>query len=509
MISLTITLAACSNTGTQRGPADAPPLLPPPQQILRDPKLPERTPSAEVAEQDSAAAPADLWEHIREGLQLQALVEHERVSDNLDQYLDRRAALLQLERARFYLPFIVAEVQARGLPQELALLPFIESALDPYAFSHGGAAGLWQLMPATARHFGIEMNWWFDGRRDVVDSTTAALDYLEHLYAQFDDWLLALAAYNAGQGRIRRALQSAGDGATYWDLSVPAETAQFVPRLLALSALVAAPEEFGIDLPPLEPDLPFVIAELNSQIDLTQIAEIAEMPLDEVFMLNPGLNHGATPPGVPHRILVPAAYIEQFEAAVSVSEQAEQAARWNEYHVQRGDTLITIANRFGTSVAEIRAANDVNGHLIRQGQRLLIPHSSTPGQVPANPLLQTSSTTSTARYRVRAGDSLWSISRRFNTTVSRLVTLNRLDPRTPLRVGQQLLIPTSAQASPTDRALRRVHYRVKAGDSLYAIASRFNVSVRQIVAWNQLDESAHLHPGQRLVLMVDIRSAWS
>jgi membrane-bound lytic murein transglycosylase D len=506
-ILLMLSLTACAGL---RAPFSPPPDAAPPSSIIIFDPLPEMeteaSRNAELRAEPVEPDTADLWDRIRDGLRLQDLVTHDRVSQKLDQFLTPSAALLQIDRSRYYLAFVVAEVEARGLPQELALLPFIESSLDPYAFSQGGASGLWQLMPSTARHHGVEMNWWYDGRRDVVESTNAALDYLEQLHAQFDDWLLAIAAYNAGQGRIRRALRDAGTGATYWDLRVPAETARFVPRLLALSALVAAPEDFDVSLPALEPDVAFVSTELQGQVDLTDLAERAAIPVPEIFLLNPGLNHGATPPQVPHRLLIPAGYVEQFDAALAA--QPQETARWVHHDVRRGETLSGIAARTGTSVAAIRDANNLNGHLIREGQRLVIPHPTiASGQVPPNPLLQARSAAST-RYRVRAGDSLWSISRRFNTSVNQLVRLNRLNPGAPLQIGQQLAVPGTAPGE-SERALRRVHYRVRSGDSLSAIAARFNVTVRQIVNWNALDRNAYLQPGQRLLIMVDIRSTWS
>jgi membrane-bound lytic murein transglycosylase D len=488
---LALTVTGCTQL---RAPEPLPELAatpPIPAPVVKQVQRPAAPAQAEVEAVD------DVWQEIRSGLGLQHEMGHDRVTEKRERYLAQRVALLQVERTRYYLPFIVAEVQARGLPLELALLPFVESSLDPYAFSHGGAAGLWQLMPATARYYGVEIDWWYDGRRDIVESTAAALTYLEHLHAQFDDWLIAIAAYNAGQGRIRGALRQAGTGATYWDLRVPAETARFVPRLLALAALVAAPDDFGFELPPLQPGPNFVVAELGQQLDLTRIAEVAEMPVNELFLLNAGLNHGTTPPRVPHRVLIPVDYLAQFEDAVA--QQPATAAAWGSYSVQRGDTLARIAQRHGTSVAELTRANALNGHLIRPGQRLRIPQPAvSAAAVPANPILQ--SRAGTTRYRVRSGDSLWTISRRFNTSVDALVRANRLDPSRPLQIGQQLAIPPSGR--PAAAVAQQVQYRVQPGDSLSAIAARFDVTVRQLVSWNRLDRNSYLQPGQRLLIRV-------
>jgi membrane-bound lytic murein transglycosylase D len=339
-------------------------------------------------------------------------------------------------RVRRYLPYLVEQVRSRGLPLELALLPIVESTLDPYAASSQGAAGLWQLIPATARRYGVAINWWYDGRRDVVDSTEAALDYLEALHAKLGDWLLVVAAYNCGERRILRARARRPD-ATFWDIDLPKETAGYVPRLLALSALIRTPEAFGASLPALELAPTFEVSTLDRQVDLASLARSADIPLDDIFRLNPGLNHSATPPQGPHRVLLPLDHVDTF--ALAVDRYTESIARWSSYKVKHGDTLGGIASRHGTTVGAIRDANALKGHLIHTGDTLVIPASHVGAKLDKNPLLQTKR--GSAYYRVAAGDSLWTISRRLGVTIGALVRANHLDPKAPLSIGQRLNVP--------------------------------------------------------------------
>jgi membrane-bound lytic murein transglycosylase D len=377
------------------------------------------------------------------------------------------------------------------MPTEIALLPIIESTLDPYAFSSGGAAGLWQLIPATAQHYGVRMNWWYDGRRDPIDSTRAALDHLEYLHHRFDDWLLAIAAYNAGEGRVHRALKRSS-GKSFWDLELPGETRRYVPRLLALARAIEHPALVGLQVPELSSRTAFVIHELDAQIDLAKLSRLADLPIDEIFRFNPGLNRGATPPDGPHRLIVPT----EHAAAVSLAMRGypDDGIGWTRYVVRNGDNLGSIAQRHNTSIAAIQASNSLTGHFIRSGATLQIPTARVnPGRIPENPLL----TRGGGRYQVATGDSLWAISRRYATSVDALVRANRLDPRRPLRVGQTLIVPGK-------NADRKIHYKVRTGDSLARIAARYGVNFHDIARWNRLDVANYLRPGQRLVLWVSI-----
>jgi membrane-bound lytic murein transglycosylase D len=397
-----------------------------------------------------------------------------------------------LAKGEPYLMFLYREIKARDLPTELMLLPMVESAMDPYAFSPGGAAGLWQLIPATARRYQVKLDWWYDGRRDPIDSTRAALDYLEFLYGRFDDWLLAVAAYNSGEGRVARALKRQ-PGADFWQLKLPKETEVYVPRLLALAHTIDNAEHSGLEMPDITREPSFVPLEVVDQINLIKLAELTGVPVEDLYRLNPGLNRSATPPQGPHRVLVPADEAKAF--ATAIADYPRDGVRWERHRIRSGDSLITLSKRYETTVAAIREANNVSGHMIRAGDTLLIPAGSNAAQrVPANPLL---ARPGTAPYTVSSGDSLWTIARRFGTSTDALVRTNRLDPRRPIKVGQRLQVPTKGSA-------RRLSYRVRRGDSLAAIASKFGVRIGDIVRWNSLDSKAYLQPGQRLTLVVDV-----
>jgi membrane-bound lytic murein transglycosylase D len=358
------------------------------------------------------------------------------------------------ERARPYLPHLAEEIEARGLPAELALLPVIESAFDPFAYSHGRAAGLWQFIPATGKRFGLKQNWWYDGRRDVVESTRAALEYLEYLHGLFDgDWLLAVAAYNAGEGTVGRAVRNnraAGQPTDFWHLRLPAETRNYVPKLLGLAAVLADPEQHAVSLPEIPGGAVFAPVDLDGQIDLAVAAELAGIELEALQALNPGFNRWATDPDGPHRLQLPVEAVEPFYVGLA-GLPASERMRWHRHQVRPGDTLGALARQHRTSVEAIQQANDLSGTSIRVGGHLMIPTASRD-----------------------ASDY----------------------PRRAAEAGHA----ARAKGAP----LRRVNYTVRRGDSLYRIANNFRVSVDDIRRWNNLDAKRYLQPGQRLVLHVDV-----
>ena len=447
------------------------------------------TDSASPAE-PADATPADVWDVIRDGLALDHRTDRPSVVRAIAEYRSATALMPALEpRASRYFAYVVSAVQQRGMPMELALLPIVESTLNPYAFSQRGAAGLWQLIPSTARRHGVTIDWWYDGRRDLVDSTNAALDYLSYLHDQFGDWLLAMAAYNAGEGRVRRALRDDPD-ADFFHLKLPEETRRYVPRVLALAHLIGSDD--GLPLPALPVDPPFVETTVDRQIDLETLSADSALTLDDIFRFNPGLNHRATPPDRPFRLLIPTSLSDEF--ADAINRYPTDAPQWQRHQVRSGEALITIAKRYHSSVATIRKQNGIHGNLIRPGQVLLIPTRAAASDVLAsNPMLPAGAVWQ--RYRIRSGDSLWTISRRFHTTVAALVEANQINVRTPLHVGRYMAIPGTLSG-------HRVVYTVKHGDSLARIAARYHVSVAEIARWNDVNPSAILHPGAQLVLHV-------
>jgi membrane-bound lytic murein transglycosylase D len=446
----------------------------------------------------------DLWRDIRADFALEHYLDQRRVRQELA-WLKRHPSYLPRLQSRLqrYLPHIHAEVRARGLPGELALLPIVESALDPYAFSHGGAAGLWQFIPATATRFGLPRDWWIDGRRDPVLATDAALDYLEHLHRRLDDWYLAVAGYNAGEGNVRRALRKSGGETYFFDLDLPRETSAYVPRLLALSALVADPEAHGMTLPEVVPEPAFVTLDTRGQFDLMKAAAALELPVDALYEWNPALNQWATPPQGPHALHVPVSLAADAQSRLDAVPEKERV-QWLRVEVARGDTLSHLARRHRTDVETLRRVNRLSGNRIRAGQALFIPRSTeAPAAYPV------ASRRPEGDYQVQPGDSLWSIARAHEVPLARLVKANEIGPKEVLRVGQRLVIPGGSATPVAGRGdvIRKVRYGVRRGDSLARIASKFNVAVTDIAQWNKIDPGNYLQPGQKLLIYVNVAAA--
>ncbi len=425
-------------------------------------------------------------------------------------------------RSERYMPYIREELERRGLPLELALLPIVESAYDPFAYSHGRAAGLWQMIPGTAKRFGVRQNWWYDGRRDIVDSTRAALDYLEYLYKLNDgDWLNAIASYNSGEGNVLRAVKrnrAAGKPVDFWHLKVPRETAAYVPKLLALVDIVREPEAYGLVLPVVPNRTQFLVADIESQIDLALAADIAGVDVDTIYAFNPGYNRWATDPAGPHTLALPIDVVESFTATLA-SVPANERLRWKRHKIGNGQTISEIAEQYHTTIAAIRGANSLRGNTIRAGQYLMIPASTQPlDAYTKSAAVRLEATQNRERkgsrldHVVSAGESFWSISRRYNVTTRELAAWNGMAPGDPLSVGKRLVV--WAQAAPSGPAVspvaahgsttRKVNYTVRNGDSLYVIAQRFRVTVAQITRWNSIDSGRILRPGQRLTMYVDV-----
>lgn len=402
---------------------------------------------------EGTASPSDytdLWDRIRSGLRVprldhQRVAYHERWFSKHPEYMKRK-----MKRASLFLYHIVEEIDRRGLPMDLALLPAIESAYQPHAYSHARASGLWQFIAPTARRYGLKVNWWYDGRRDVVASTTAALNYLEDLYAEFDDWYLALAAYNAGEGKIRylRELnRRRGLPTGYVHLRrLKSETQHYVPKLMAMINIVSNPEKYGITLEPIPNEPYFGRVELGSQIDLNVVAKLADVPVGDLYDINPGFRRWATDPTGPHQVLVPIANKDTLHAGLaSLSKDAR--IKWQRHRVKRGDTLGVIGKRYGVNVSAIKKANNIRGTLIHVDQNLMIPISSRPlSRNIANITrpLPRSSVGPRGRakiiHRVRQGETLWSIARKYRVYVRQLARWNRMRTRDILRVGTRLKI---------------------------------------------------------------------
>jgi membrane-bound lytic murein transglycosylase D len=458
----------------------------------------------------------DLFERMRAGFAFDEVSEPAIDTQlawfkNNPDYLER-----VFQRGQRYMYHIITEVERRGMPTEFALLPVVESAYEPFAYSVSRAAGLWQFIPGTGVRYGLKQTWWYDGRRDVVESTRAALDYLQALHDEFNgDWLLAIAAYNVGEAGVERAIAynaSVGRPTDFWHLNLPAETRAYVPKLLAMKRLMAEPERYGLEFAPIPNEPYFAVIETESQIDLKIAAQLAGTSYDELVALNPGYNRWATDPAGPHRMLVPIDYADAFESALQTLAP-EDRVRYTAHEVGRRETLAMIAKRYGTSAAVLAKVNDLPGGRVTAGQSLKIPEIS--GSLPDKVMIAAARVdrpeTDTGRkqrqivYRVRAGETLSSIARRNNIPVSTLARLNNLGTGDPLVKGQRLVIKASSRRYRDEGVVsgRRVQYTVRRGDTIYSISRQFQVSVAQLKTWNGINERHQIKAGRRLVMYVD------
>jgi len=447
------------------------------------------------------------------------------------------------KRAAPYLYFIINEIEKRGLPLELALLPIVESAYDPFAYSHGRASGMWQFIPGTARGYGLAQNWWYDGRRDIFLSTHAALDYLSYLHKHFDgDWLHALAAYNSGQGNVRKAIRKnkqKGKPTDFWSLKLPRETKAYVPKLLALANIlkthVAQIDPFETDFEtefgdPLintseEADIWYSVANkpyftrlaTDVQIDLSLAADLSGQSMEEFYQLNPAFNRWATAPKGPHYLLFPLDKAEQFSRNLITIPKNERIA-FKRYKIRSGDTIGQIAQRFSTSVSLLKRTNRMRNNNIRVGKTLLIPVASKKrNQYSKSNQQRLAAKQNRNRsgnkqsFKVKSGDSFWSLSREYKVGIRQLAAWNNMAPTDTLKVGQKLVLWTklpnykTAGSMNYSQKTKKIHYKVRSGDSFAKIADKFKVSLHKIKKWNQsLSKKKYLQPGQSLTLFVDI-----
>lgn len=391
-------------------------------------------------------APSDLWQRIRDGFALPEL-EHPLVEENETWYANRPDYFRRMiERSRRYLYHIVGEVERRGMPMEIALLPMIESAYNPVAYSRSHAAGIWQFIPSTGKLYGLKQNWWYDGRRDIVAATNAALDYLQYLHGLFGDWELALAAYNWGEGALARALlknRTQGLPLGFRSLALPPETRNYVPKLVAVKNIIGNPAQFGLALEPV-PNRPyFGTVTLTRHIDVKLAAQLAEIPLDEFTALNPAHSRPVIHAKDAETLLLPEDKVETFLA--KLEDYDKPLSVWQTYTVKPGERLGRIAPRFGISLAQLKRVNGIAPRAkVGPGHTLLVPARKPVAQ----PDLDTGKFVKTAapapaskrtHYTVRKGDTMTSIARRFKVAVADLQRWNNLLGKT-LRPGARVIL---------------------------------------------------------------------
>jgi membrane-bound lytic murein transglycosylase D len=486
-----------------------------PTDVIEVPLEVAKTEVPEKAEQNEPPI-TDVWDRIRQQLHFE-VPKNSRVENQKNWYLKHPNYMQRVsKRAKPFLYLIVEQLEKDNMPLELALLPIVESAFDPFAYSHGRAAGMWQFIPGTGKRFGMKQTWWYDGRRDVIASTEGAIAYLNYLVKMFDgDWLHALAAYNSGEGRVRKAIRknkNARKPTDFWSLDLPKETRAYVPKLLALADILTNSQSNGFDWPKIDNAAVTQVVKTDSQIDLAVAADMAGLTLKELHALNPGFNRWATDPDGPHRLILPIDKVEGFKLALNDTSD-KQRLNWVRHKVKNGDSLIKLAKQYHTTVNVIQQVNEMNGNMIRVGDFLLVPVAlKSLDQYSLSQDQRLATTQSKKRggskltHKVKNGDTMWDLSRKFDVNVRSLAKWNGMAPTDTLHPGKNLVIWVNqvSDQQRKDAVMRSLTYTVRKGDSLARIASKFKVKIDDIQRWNQINPNRYLQPGQKLKLFVDV-----
>jgi membrane-bound lytic murein transglycosylase D len=484
--------------------------------------LPENDASdqSNASTDNSANVSDDLWQRIKDGYAMPE-VQSEYTSNHESWYAARPDYVKRMvARSQKYLYHVVEEVEKRGMPTEIALLPMVESAFNPQANSRSRASGIWQFIPSTGKDFGLKQTWWVDNRRDVTAATNAALTYLQKLHVMFGTWDLALAAYNAGEGTVKRAIERnlrQGLPTDYESLSLPEETKNYVPKLQAVKNIVTHPEQYGLSIQSI-PNRPyFTKVRAPQQIDAHLAAQLAEISPEEFASLNPEYNRPVlTESGSVHEILLPVGAAETFKT--NLASYDKPLVSWQTYHAKRGERMESIARKFGIGLAQLRDVNDLpTRNKFVTTTSLLVPsnknnlnqiaiatdeHSAVSPSASSEP-----STKPDSKYIVKNNENLAAVAKRYDLTTKQLIALNHLKS-SRLKAGQVLLVTSStknsvADTKPGNRIASKkstMHYVVKRGDTLDSIARKFDVARDDLQRWNKINGS-RITPGNKLTVM--------
>ncbi len=460
-----------------------------------------QTPEVEI----KVASPSNfdnVWDYINHKSKLQHLPD-EKIKDYITWFEKRPEYLTRIsKRAHLYLYFVTQIIETQNLPIELALLPIIESAYYPFSYSPGAASGLWQFIPSTGAAYGLKQNWWYDARRDVISSTKAAAKYFKNLSILFDgDILLILAAYNAGPGRLQKAIkknQSLNKPTDFWHLSLPPETKNYVLKLFALKKIIANPKHYGQKLfvIPNKPKLESIA--LKSQLDVRTISELSGLDLELIYELNPGLNRWTTPPDANYQLVLLKKVMSKFKKALRnlpLSSQLE----WTRHPIKNNEKIIDIAHIYNLEVAQLKRINQiVKDHL--DGDFLIIPilkdyNTSYHTLSPTEKAKRLSNQKIKTIHLVRPGENIWYIAKQYKVQVASLIAWNKIKKpdliqiNTPLIIWRQKKIDDALinkNLRTGVKITRKIYYPIRKGDTLSKLARRFKVQIDDLKKWNNL-----------------------
>ena len=435
----------------------------------------------------------------------------------LNFYQNRGREIMEqgLKRSGMYVPLFREIFREEGVPLDLVYMAHVESHFKPNAYSRAKARGLWQFMLGTGKMYGLRQDWWIDERSDIVKSTHAAAQHLRDLYERFEDWHLAMAAYNVGSRRIDRVRRRYGKTLDYWTMvkrkMLPRETRSFVPSILAAVIIFRNPERYGFWVEP-DPPLQFETIDLKEQVDLRVVAEEIDVQVADLFALNPELRRGITPfHDDDYKLKVPLGKADLLVKRLA-NLPKDRKVQVRHHKVKRGETLGLIAQRYRSSVTAIAQVNRIrNVHRLREGQDLLIPLAGGYSVASSARSVKPTSQQLPATHKVRRGETLGLIAQRYRSSVTAIAQANQIQDVHRLREGQNLLIPSAGGNSsarsvePTSQQLPATHI-VRRGDSLSRIAVRYRVSIRDLLLWNNLEVDQVIHPGQRIRILDNTKS---
>ncbi|SDK46338.1 membrane-bound lytic murein transglycosylase D [Maridesulfovibrio ferrireducens] len=423
-----------------------------------------------------------------------------------------------LKRSEPFLPYIREVLSKNNIPEDLAMLPFAESGYNTMAYSRVGAAGMWQFMPYTGRHFGLRVDWWVDERRDPYKSTLAAAKYLNILHEMFGDWYLALAAYNAGEGKIGRALKKTG-AEDFFDLTkknhklsrkyrLRAETKNYVPKFIAISKIFKNLEPLGFEKINWNNGIKVETVKVPGGTDLLALAKACDMKWNDFHTYNPHFRRQVSPPDAAINAYLPLQVMVKASSYLE-SPRSRPFAGYKRYKIKRGDSWHRIAHNYRVPVAVLKSVNNRKSNLIKPGQFIMIPGKGSTASLYTRQVTKTRRTAqSRANYRVRKGDTLWDIASRYQVSVNTLKRSNGLRS-SRLKIGQKLYIPDNSAKSSRSSKVKAgtvnnqlVKYKVRRGDNLYGIARRFGVKVSSLMKWNRLNSKSIIRPGDKIKVYV-------